>query len=625
MSRRPTIVPTSEGSGDPNNNDRNNNTRNGSPHIQTPDTANANYDNTMDTVDEPTITSPRKSFYYSSTSAQYDPKLQDVLDQIDNVERLITLTLQGIDADLSRANKIVAEKILPTLERYNYSSKKILNNVSHIKEFFEAAANINILTKSDLKNNGGQRVSSAGVFGSGGGKDGDEGNDVNVSFSDDENLSTDEINTITTNIMQKYNLTSPKKGLNLKGATTSIAANNGNNQTGNETNNTTAAYVTANSTATGALAAAKAQSFAMGNDSHSFSEPPSELQHLLPKSPVREATVTLLAAKQRIYGDRRGQGRRRSPGLLLDTPQGSTTATTTTQDNARVILPYRGTHIQNQRHDPNEADFQEESTVTGIVRLRPRRLTPVRGSPALSRSNSNRGTTISNEIDVTRSADNDNNNGKEREGSATPKSRQLSIREQYESPPWEEPPVLASAGFLSPAKPRDDFDPTDENPLRDGGSFGRVEPTLTFTHQQQQQLREQNERERGNKGGQGITAQFLRDLSTGTGNTPSLPTRTYLSLAQEQQNAISSSFDEPPPVLTSGIILGSRQVGSTGNTGTGSSDELDPPPVFSEATIMALQERKRRKIAKENAIEEEDEVMDEENDDSQDENPFVET
>ncbi|GME90489.1 unnamed protein product [Ambrosiozyma monospora] len=495
MSRRPTIVPTSESSSDSNinkNNQDNNNNHDGSPSNQTPDTATSNYDNSTDTVDEPTITSPRKSFYYSSTSAQYDPKLQDVLDQIDNVERLITLTLQGIDADLSRSNKIVAEKILPTLERYNYSSKKILNNVSHIKEFFEAAANITILTKSDLKNNGGQRVSSVGVFGTGGDKNGDENNDVNVSFTDDENLSTDEINTITTNIMQKYNLTAPKPGLNMKGATTASSANNGNDQPGNETNNTATAYVTANSVVTGALAAGKAQSFTAGNDSHSFSEPPSELQHLLPKSPVREATVTLLAAKQRIYGERgtgRGLGRGRSPALLPDT---SATGTATTQDNARVILPFRGSDTQNLRHDPTENDFQEESTVTGIVRLRPRHLTPVRGSPALSRSNSSRGIIVS-EVDVARSGDKDNDNNSEREGSTTPKSKQqMNI---YDSPPWEDPPVLASAGFLSPAKPRDNFDPTTENPLRDGGSFGRVEPTITFTHQQQQLLREQNQQQ----------------------------------------------------------------------------------------------------------------------------------
>lgn len=87
----------------------------------------------------------RQSFYFSSVSTA-DPAHRRIREKTDKVERLVTLTLQGIDKDLSDCNKTLKERVLPTLHKYNVHSDGIAANVQHVKEFFEDAANVNIVT-----------------------------------------------------------------------------------------------------------------------------------------------------------------------------------------------------------------------------------------------------------------------------------------------------------------------------------------------------------------------------------------------------------------------------------------------------------------------------------------------
>ena len=94
---------------------------------------------------------PRLSFYYNSSTSKQNTNREKVLEEIDRVEQLITLNLQKINENLMLSNSIIGNKLIPTIENFNRSSCGLFNNTSHIKEFFENAANVNILTKKDIE------------------------------------------------------------------------------------------------------------------------------------------------------------------------------------------------------------------------------------------------------------------------------------------------------------------------------------------------------------------------------------------------------------------------------------------------------------------------------------------
>lgn len=94
---------------------------------------------------------PRLSFFYDSSAIRPNSNRERVLDEIDRVEQLITSNLQKINNNLVNSNNIISNKILINLEKFNKNSNRIYNNINHIKEFFENAANVNILTKKDIE------------------------------------------------------------------------------------------------------------------------------------------------------------------------------------------------------------------------------------------------------------------------------------------------------------------------------------------------------------------------------------------------------------------------------------------------------------------------------------------
>ena len=101
--------------------------------------------------EEGTDKQPRLSFFYNSSAIKPNIQRERALDEIDRVEQLITLNLQKINENLMISNNVISSKLIPTLEKFNSSSIKLFNNINHIKEFFENAANVNILTKKDVK------------------------------------------------------------------------------------------------------------------------------------------------------------------------------------------------------------------------------------------------------------------------------------------------------------------------------------------------------------------------------------------------------------------------------------------------------------------------------------------
>ncbi|KAI9672547.1 MAG: DASH complex subunit ask1 [Caeruleum heppii] len=65
-------------------------------------------------------------------------------EELEKLEQSITLTLQEIDHNFSRAHRIVTSSILPIVEQYAEGSKAVWEGSKFWKQFFEASANVSL-------------------------------------------------------------------------------------------------------------------------------------------------------------------------------------------------------------------------------------------------------------------------------------------------------------------------------------------------------------------------------------------------------------------------------------------------------------------------------------------------
>ncbi|OKL64379.1 hypothetical protein UA08_00768 [Talaromyces atroroseus] len=65
-------------------------------------------------------------------------------EELEKLEQSITLTLQEIDSNFSRAHRIVTTSILPIVEQYAEHSKDVWEGAKFWKQFFEASANVSL-------------------------------------------------------------------------------------------------------------------------------------------------------------------------------------------------------------------------------------------------------------------------------------------------------------------------------------------------------------------------------------------------------------------------------------------------------------------------------------------------
>lgn len=65
-------------------------------------------------------------------------------EELEKLEQSITLTLQEIDHNFSRAHRIVTSSILPVVEKYAEHSKDVWESSKFWKQFFEASANVSL-------------------------------------------------------------------------------------------------------------------------------------------------------------------------------------------------------------------------------------------------------------------------------------------------------------------------------------------------------------------------------------------------------------------------------------------------------------------------------------------------
>ncbi|KAF1811616.1 hypothetical protein P152DRAFT_459555 [Eremomyces bilateralis CBS 781.70] len=73
-------------------------------------------------------------------------------EELEKLEQSITLTLQEIDRNFSRAHRIVTTSILPVVEQYAKHSEAVWEGSKFWKQFFEASANVSLSGYEDPHN-----------------------------------------------------------------------------------------------------------------------------------------------------------------------------------------------------------------------------------------------------------------------------------------------------------------------------------------------------------------------------------------------------------------------------------------------------------------------------------------
>ncbi|KAN0086582.1 DASH complex subunit Ask1 domain containing protein [Elaphomyces granulatus] len=80
----------------------------------------------------------------SRAPAPAAPRNLTLTEELEKLEQSITLTLQEIDSNFSRAHRIVTTSILPLVEQYAEHSKEVWDGAKFWKQFFEASANVSL-------------------------------------------------------------------------------------------------------------------------------------------------------------------------------------------------------------------------------------------------------------------------------------------------------------------------------------------------------------------------------------------------------------------------------------------------------------------------------------------------
>ncbi|KAM4056798.1 DASH complex subunit ask1 domain-containing protein [Hirsutella rhossiliensis] len=73
-------------------------------------------------------------------------------EELEKLEQSITLTLQEIDHNFSKAHRIVTTSILPVVEQYGEHSRAVWEASKFWKQFFEASANVSLSGYEELAN-----------------------------------------------------------------------------------------------------------------------------------------------------------------------------------------------------------------------------------------------------------------------------------------------------------------------------------------------------------------------------------------------------------------------------------------------------------------------------------------
>ncbi|KAI1855837.1 hypothetical protein JX265_012100 [Neoarthrinium moseri] len=83
-------------------------------------------------------------------------------EELEKLEQSITLTLQEIDHNFSKAHRIVTTSILPLVEQYGEHSKNVWEASKFWKQFFEASANVSLSGYEELANDEQEDTTAGG-------------------------------------------------------------------------------------------------------------------------------------------------------------------------------------------------------------------------------------------------------------------------------------------------------------------------------------------------------------------------------------------------------------------------------------------------------------------------------
>ncbi|KAI3533766.1 Spc97/Spc98 family protein [Colletotrichum filicis] len=92
----------------------------------------------------------------AGTMARPGPSARNLTltEELEKLEQSITLTLQEIDHNFSKAHRIVTTNILPIVEQYGEHSRNVWDASKFWKQFFEASANVSLSGYEENANNG---------------------------------------------------------------------------------------------------------------------------------------------------------------------------------------------------------------------------------------------------------------------------------------------------------------------------------------------------------------------------------------------------------------------------------------------------------------------------------------
>lgn len=108
----------------------------------TPDISYQNNQNPL--IKANAMESRRKSTVHVSSSKREKSSDLSAHIELERLEQETTLVLQEIDRNLSQANAVITEKVLPILSRYHSALSSVWNNVSFWKKFVEEASETKI-------------------------------------------------------------------------------------------------------------------------------------------------------------------------------------------------------------------------------------------------------------------------------------------------------------------------------------------------------------------------------------------------------------------------------------------------------------------------------------------------
>ncbi|KAL2159833.1 hypothetical protein VTH06DRAFT_1966 [Thermothelomyces fergusii] len=81
------------------------------------------------------------------------PRNLTLTEELEKLEQSITLTLQEIDHNFSKAHRIVTTSLLPLVEQYGEHSRAVWEATKFWKQFFEASANVSLSGYEELAGN----------------------------------------------------------------------------------------------------------------------------------------------------------------------------------------------------------------------------------------------------------------------------------------------------------------------------------------------------------------------------------------------------------------------------------------------------------------------------------------